>query len=163
MSFPFLLYALGGVQIWSQWVQHIARWKFLAFFVGIHAGLLLEVLDFPPFLELFDAHSLWHAYTPPFVYMWYRWDPVEVFVKQELHRTSTQNVNCGLVCKLCVIPSSLLGWAMEHTWSRHDIVQDDKWWMSTSICIDGHANMSGGLGGRRQLCLRGPAVKLWLG
>mmetsp|Transcript_33767 Transcript_33767/g.64597 ORF Transcript_33767/g.64597 Transcript_33767/m.64597 type:complete len:296 (+) Transcript_33767:3-890(+) len=67
---------LGAVQalawvIWSQWVQHIARWKFLAFFVGIHAGLLLEVLDFPPFLELFDAHSLWHAYTPPFVYMWY--------------------------------------------------------------------------------------------
>lgn len=32
---------------------------------------LLEVLDFPPLLWTFDAHSLWHAGTAPLTILWY--------------------------------------------------------------------------------------------
>lgn len=32
----------------------------------------LEVFDFPPLLETFDAHSLWHAATVPLGFVWYR-------------------------------------------------------------------------------------------
>lgn len=32
----------------------------------------LEVFDFPPILETFDAHSLWHAATVPLGFVWYR-------------------------------------------------------------------------------------------
>lgn len=41
------------------------RWMFVVFVVGMHACMLLEVLDFPPLLGLLDAHALWHAATPP--------------------------------------------------------------------------------------------------
>jgi len=34
--------------------------------------MLLEVTDFPPLFGLVDAHALWHATTPPFVFVWYR-------------------------------------------------------------------------------------------
>ncbi|PVU93311.1 hypothetical protein BB561_003353 [Smittium simulii] len=33
----------------------------------------LEALDFPPLLDMFDAHSLWHAATIPVTYWWYEW------------------------------------------------------------------------------------------
>lgn len=31
-----------------------------------------EIFDFPPIFLIFDAHSLWHAFTVPLVIMWYR-------------------------------------------------------------------------------------------
>ena len=40
--------------------------------VGMHVCMLLEVTDFPPLFGLVDAHALWHATTPPFVFVWYR-------------------------------------------------------------------------------------------
>ena len=53
-------------------MKHLVRWMFVVFVVGMHACMLLEVLDFPPLLGLLDAHALWHAATPPFVFAWYR-------------------------------------------------------------------------------------------
>ena len=34
--------------------------------------MVLELLDFPPFLWTFDAHSLWHLGTAPIPFIWYR-------------------------------------------------------------------------------------------
>ena len=36
------------------------------------AAVLLEVLDFPPFLRVIDAHSLWHLITIPLIIPWYK-------------------------------------------------------------------------------------------
>jgi hypothetical protein len=43
--------------------------------VAISLGLLaasFEVFDFPPVWHVLDAHSLWHACTPPVILLWYR-------------------------------------------------------------------------------------------
>lgn len=37
------------------------------------ASVLLELLDFPPFLRILDAHALWHLATVPITKMWYDW------------------------------------------------------------------------------------------
>ncbi|KAJ3988341.1 Per1-like protein [Lentinula detonsa] len=36
------------------------------------AAMALELLDFPPWALIFDAHSLWHLSTAPLAYMWYQ-------------------------------------------------------------------------------------------
>lgn len=38
---------------------------------GLTFLILLELLDFPPLLWIFDAHSMWHAGTIPVCYLWY--------------------------------------------------------------------------------------------
>ena len=44
-----------------------------AVFVGITtAATALELLDFPPWLRIIDAHSLWHLATVPIAVFWYR-------------------------------------------------------------------------------------------
>ena len=48
------------------------RWTWVAFVVGMHVCMLLEVMDFPPLFGLVETHALWHATTPPFVFVWYR-------------------------------------------------------------------------------------------
>ncbi|KAJ7144965.1 Per1-like protein [Mycena crocata] len=35
------------------------------------AATMLELFDFPPFLRVIDAHSLWHLATAPIAVMWY--------------------------------------------------------------------------------------------
>lgn len=40
--------------------------------VGTGAAMSLELFDFPPFLRVLDAHSLWHLSTIPLMMMWYR-------------------------------------------------------------------------------------------
>ncbi|KAG2227215.1 hypothetical protein INT45_008459 [Circinella minor] len=39
---------------------------------GTSAAMALELFDFPPFLRVFDAHSLWHFSTIPLMVLWYR-------------------------------------------------------------------------------------------
>jgi hypothetical protein len=39
--------------------------------VGVYPMSLLELLDFPPFFELLDAHALWHLSTIPFTFIMY--------------------------------------------------------------------------------------------
>lgn len=35
------------------------------------AAMALEVLDFPPWMLVIDAHALWHLGTVPIAFMWY--------------------------------------------------------------------------------------------
>ncbi|KAJ3243929.1 Post-GPI attachment to proteins factor 3 [Chytriomyces hyalinus] len=61
---------------WLYWCftnlkQRAYCWKMIAFVVLVVCAMLLEVLDFPPYLWVFDAHSLWHAATVPLGYLLY--------------------------------------------------------------------------------------------
>ena len=47
-------------------------WKAVLSIVGIQLLLGLELGDFVPLWWTFDAHSLWHAGTPPLALLWYR-------------------------------------------------------------------------------------------
>ncbi|XP_055354184.1 post-GPI attachment to proteins factor 3-like [Paramacrobiotus metropolitanus] len=47
-------------------------WKCALSVLAVDALMLLELLDFPPFLWTFDAHSLWHLGTIPLPLLWYR-------------------------------------------------------------------------------------------
>ncbi len=38
----------------------------------INVTVLLELLDFPPLLWIFDSHSLWHLSTAPIHVLWYK-------------------------------------------------------------------------------------------
>eukprot|EP00878_Enallax_costatus_P019990 GHUV01021111.1.p1 GENE.GHUV01021111.1~~GHUV01021111.1.p1 ORF type:complete len:370 (+),score=93.09 GHUV01021111.1:245-1354(+) len=80
---------------WLTWVtavQHPGR-RILYQFMGlVHAAMLLEVLDFPPLLWLFDAHALWHAATVPLTYLWYKFVFADVaWVTQQHSRTVAVN------------------------------------------------------------------------
>lgn len=47
-------------------------WKVQAFVAFFSLAAALEILDFPPWALLVDAHSLWHACTMPLILLWYR-------------------------------------------------------------------------------------------
>lgn len=61
--------------VWIAWyIFHRDRWyarKALVFVIGAVASSSLEILDFEPILDIFDAHSLWHACTIPLQFLWY--------------------------------------------------------------------------------------------
>lgn len=66
---------------WLVWVtrtRHPGRWIVYKFMGLVHLAMLLEVLDFPPLLRLFDAHALWHAATVPLTYLWYQFIQADV-------------------------------------------------------------------------------------
>lgn len=74
----FVLGILTGVStlIWFIWnysrAKHI---KYIAAYVSfVMLIALLEILDFPPFLWTFDAHSLWHLGTIPTPYFLYKYE-----------------------------------------------------------------------------------------
>ena len=46
-------------------------WYCLLLQLWLVLSSMLEVFDFPPYLYLFDAHSLWHLATVPLGFMWY--------------------------------------------------------------------------------------------
>ena len=56
---------------WALYIRHPSRKQLITFVVLINAALSFEILDFPPFGGLLDAHALWHLCTVPLVYMWY--------------------------------------------------------------------------------------------
>ncbi|KAI8622132.1 post-GPI attachment to proteins factor 3-like protein [Chytriomyces sp. MP71] len=61
---------------WLTWCWRKSRtrpyaWKMVAFVVLVVCAMALEVLDFPPYYWVFDAHSLWHAATVPLTYLLY--------------------------------------------------------------------------------------------
>ncbi|KAI5284892.1 hypothetical protein KEM55_000867 [Ascosphaera atra] len=51
-------------QAWTAWPGLIVTWVVMA--------MSLELLDFPPFMELIDAHSLWHLATVVPTLWWYK-------------------------------------------------------------------------------------------
>ena len=66
---------MGLFFIWGLWCMFVrkrqhAKYAVVACVAGL-AAALLEVIDFPPIFDLFDAHSIWHAATIPIVPLWY--------------------------------------------------------------------------------------------
>ena len=53
----------GEKKWWAAWPGLIVTWLVVA--------MSLELLDFPPWGDLLDAHSLWHLMTVVPVYWWY--------------------------------------------------------------------------------------------
>lgn len=72
-SFVFYLILFSG---WS--ASHLLLGKrphvktAIAACVLMMTAAVFEVFDFPPLLDLIDAHALWHAATIPMAVMWYR-------------------------------------------------------------------------------------------
>ena len=71
--------AVGAVNsvCWLTWAacywRAMPHVKFaVASVILVNLTILLEVLDFAPFLWTFDSHSLWHLSTAPIHILWYR-------------------------------------------------------------------------------------------
>lgn len=64
---------LGTWAIWGVRTRHPSLLKLLVAILGVVGATALEVFDFPPYLGVFDAHSLWHAATVPIVLLWWSW------------------------------------------------------------------------------------------
>jgi hypothetical protein len=73
-----LCVAGGGLQAaaWLAWAatagrRHPGRALLVGFLLAVHACLLLELFDFPPFWGVLDAHALWHLATVPLGLVWF--------------------------------------------------------------------------------------------
>jgi hypothetical protein len=62
----WIYWAVFGTSIHGKTQKYIC----LACQVWLTAAASLELLDFPPFFGLFDAHSLWHLVTIPLGFLW---------------------------------------------------------------------------------------------
>jgi hypothetical protein len=93
--------------VWATSTRHPGRWTLYKFMGLIHLAMLLEVLDFPPFFHLFDAHALWHAATVPLTYLWYQFMAADVLVwhqQQQQHPHSESDGSNRPVVKLSMGP-----------------------------------------------------------
>ncbi|KAK9768113.1 hypothetical protein K7432_001515 [Basidiobolus ranarum] len=68
---------------------HPYRWRPIASALLLTSAMSLELFDFPPILEMVDAHALWHAATVPILVYWYtflmedaRWDAPRMRLKK---------------------------------------------------------------------------------
>jgi hypothetical protein len=61
--------------VWMLWCMQNRRRKYplymMGLVIGISLAMSLELLDFPPLMDLVDAHSLWHACTVPLIFLLY--------------------------------------------------------------------------------------------
>jgi len=55
--------------VWKNYYHRPHAWKIGTTFIILWIAGALELWDFPPFLFLFDAHSLWHLATIPMYFM----------------------------------------------------------------------------------------------
>ena len=62
-GFSFVQYRRMG-SFWAMWPGFIVAWIILA--------MSLELLDFPPWMGMLDAHSLWHLGTVGPTVWWYK-------------------------------------------------------------------------------------------
>ncbi|XP_013182024.1 PREDICTED: post-GPI attachment to proteins factor 3 [Papilio xuthus] len=73
-----LFFGVSGSAIWlcwgvAQWVSgRRYAWRVVAFVLVSAAALSLELLDFPPYFYVWDAHALWHLATVPLPFLFYR-------------------------------------------------------------------------------------------
>ncbi len=70
--------AVGAVNsvLWLTWAAYSRRrlrhaWRCAAGVLLFDLTVLLEILDFEPFLTTFDSHALWHLSTVPVHIVWY--------------------------------------------------------------------------------------------
>lgn len=58
---------------WYQWMLgRRYAWRMLAFTLLSGMALALELFDFPPKLDILDAHALWHFSTAPLPLLFYK-------------------------------------------------------------------------------------------
>jgi len=60
--------------LWARWAavsSHPSNWKLWVVVLAGGLGMLLEIYDFPPYEDYFDAHSIWHAITIPLTILWW--------------------------------------------------------------------------------------------
>lgn len=90
---------LAGLQfalwlVWAYYIRssHSRRTVILQLYFVCVA--LLELFDFPPLFNHFDAHSLWHAATVPLGFWWfYFWnDDIHLYLNDERDKTSDTKV-----------------------------------------------------------------------
>uniref|UniRef100_H3B6X7 Post-GPI attachment to proteins factor 3 n=1 Tax=Latimeria chalumnae TaxID=7897 RepID=H3B6X7_LATCH len=55
----------------KNWQQLPYVWKCVVVVLLLHGVALLELLDFPPFFWVFDAHAVWHMCTIPLPFLFY--------------------------------------------------------------------------------------------
>ncbi|KPJ07369.1 Post-GPI attachment to proteins factor 3 [Papilio machaon] len=73
-----LFFGVCGSLIWLWWgaAQWLSgrryAWRLLAFVLLSAVALSLELLDFPPYYHIWDAHALWHLATVPLPLLFYR-------------------------------------------------------------------------------------------
>ncbi|XP_049867695.1 post-GPI attachment to proteins factor 3 [Pectinophora gossypiella] len=71
--------------------QHAARryvWRLVVFCKLSGAAVLLELFDFPPYLDYWDAHALWHLSTAPLPLLFYK------FVMDDLDYMAAASKKC---------------------------------------------------------------------
>lgn len=74
-----VIFGVAGSVIWLMWAsyQYIGgmkfAWRMVAFTALSGAALALELLDFPPMYDAWDAHALWHLSTAPLPLLFYRY------------------------------------------------------------------------------------------
>lgn len=66
---------MWSVYSFSQFAKTRQLWSLMPFglCVTISAAMGLELFDFPPYMFMVDAHSLWHAATVVPCFLWYTW------------------------------------------------------------------------------------------
>lgn len=57
--------------VFAHVARHPSRWKVWVVVLGGALAMLLEIYDFPPYMDFVDAHALWHASTIPLTYLWW--------------------------------------------------------------------------------------------
>ena len=71
-TFNLMWIMWGLVQTIRDPRRRFYAWRPIAWAFGISAAMALEIFDFPPFLQLIDAHALWHLATIPLIGWWYK-------------------------------------------------------------------------------------------
>jgi len=75
--------------VWILWCMKNRRRRYplymVALVIGISLAMSLELLDFPPLMDLVDAHSLWHACTIPLVFLLYQFIVSDVLWETQAH------------------------------------------------------------------------------
>ncbi|KAJ0180233.1 hypothetical protein K1T71_003637 [Dendrolimus kikuchii] len=73
-----IFYGVTGSLIWLTWAcYHFIRgagymWRLVAFTTLSGVTLALEVFDFPPLGDVWDAHAIWHLSTAPLPLLFYK-------------------------------------------------------------------------------------------
>ncbi|KAL4706326.1 hypothetical protein ACJJTC_004935 [Scirpophaga incertulas] len=76
-----LAFGIAGGLLWGVWGSlrwltggvYRHGWRVAVFAAATAAGSCLELMDFPPLLNVWDAHALWHLQTAPLPLLFYRY------------------------------------------------------------------------------------------
>lgn len=73
---------------WLVWVAKNRKvrphaWKIGLVVISLSSAMSLELLDFPPYKFIIDAHALWHAATIPIVYLVYNFFKDDILYEME--------------------------------------------------------------------------------